>query len=312
MDTKKRNIWVLGGTGFIGSSLVRQLSTDPKNLIHMLVHKNIPARYLESFNIFTGDIRSFDLFWLERYPPDIIYHLARLGGTNTVTRSLAAHMGASANQRLINYLLGLSSPPRIVYVSGSLVYGHQKDGAAADEQSKLLPVSFARHYLIGEAPWIRIQDERRLDVRFARPGWIVGPDSWFKVFYWNHYKKTGKVPMYGEGKQLMSLVQLDDCAGQIAMLGEHGSTMQNMNIFSGEPVSQYTFARTLADLLHTNLDPIAIETLQNIYGRAIGEAFTSSIPLRTCVPETAGRYQNISPDVRTILQKTISLLKNEQ
>ncbi|MFA6455963.1 MAG: NAD(P)-dependent oxidoreductase [Bacteroidota bacterium] len=312
MNATRRNIWVFGGTGFIGSALVDRLSKDPDNLIHMLVHKRIPGRKLESFNTMSGDLGSFDLTWLKRYPPDIVFHLARLGGTTAVTRFIAAQRGAAANRRLIQFFLKQHSSPNIIYVSGSLIYGHQSEGTLADETAALSPVAYARYYMKGEQPWIDAQKVQKLDIRFARPGWIVGPVSWFKVFYWDYFQKTGKVPVYGDGTQLMSLIDVEDCAGQIVNLAMHGNGMQDLNIFSGLPVSQLTFARSLAGILNVGLETITHEQLQRMYGTTVREALTSSIPLITRFPEVKVHYADRYPAIDAMLRKTISLLKNKE
>jgi len=311
MKNLKRNIWILGGTGFIGKSLIRCLSKNSQNILHLLIHKNIPFQFLEPHNTFTGNLETFDVAWMEKYPPDVIFHLARIGGGNTISRYLASRRGIKANQRIVKFLSGLKSPPKIIYVSGSLMYGHQPDGTLADEHSELHPVSFARHYIVGENPWIDAQKKQLLDVRFARPGWIVGPDSWFKAFYWNHFKKTGKIPIYGDGRQMMSLVYVDDCAGQIINLAENGEEFQNLNIFSGVPVSQKIFASTLASLLNTELEFKSIKNLQMRFGRAVGEAFGSSIPLSTRYPRLSTQYENIYQDTESILRKTISFFEHK-
>lgn len=312
MSAKRKNIWVLGGTGFIGRALVEHLAEDPSNALHLLVHRNVPYRLLEPFNTFTGSLPDFDLTWWEKYPPDVIFHLARLGGGNAVTRYFASYRGAQANRRIIRYLSALKSPPIIVYVSGSLMYGHQNEGQWATEQSPLLPTSYARYYIQGELPWMEAQQAQLLDIRFARPGWILGESSWFRGFYWDTFLKTGMIPLFGNGSQLMSLIQVDDCAGQIANLARNGAKCQNLNIFSGSPVSQEAFAETLALLLHTQTKPFTMSELKLRYGNTVAEALTSSIPLHTQYPEMAGRYTPRYPDLKSMLFKTLSTMKHNE
>ncbi len=308
MSNSKKNIWILGGTGFIGTALLKQLSDNPANLLHLLVHKNIPYRYLENFNIFTGSLQHFDYTWLEKYPPDTIFHLARIGGSNSIKRYLAAQKGEIANQKLINFLVNLKSSPVIVYVSGSLMYGHQFSGKQADEETDLSPISYAKYYIHAEKPWIEAQSKQLLDIRFARPGWILGPYSWFRIFYWNSYLQTGKIPIYGGGQQLMSIVQVDDCAGQIINLAENGTKYQNLNIFAGPPITQQTFVETLARLLKTTVE---LKSLRK-YGSTVVEAFISSIPLTTNFPQLLEHYQNKYPDLESMLKESLSAFKYEQ
>lgn len=311
MNTE-RNIWILGGTGFVGTALVKQLSEDPANLLHLLVHKHIPYKLLEPFNTFTGSLESFDLSWIEKYPPDIIFHIARLSGGNGLMRRLAAKRGAKANHRLIQFLQGMKKPPVVVYISGSLMYGNQVSGYYANEQSPLQPISYARHYVGAEEPWLNAQAMQLLDVRFARPGWIIGPASWFKVFYWDYYTKTGMVPMFGDGQQLMSLIHLDDCAGQAIHLGLYGSKQQDLNIFAGPAVTQQVFAETLAYLLKATIRPFSLKELISIYGITVAEALTSSIPLQTAYGQMRDGYVLQCPSVGEMLSASLLALKDKE
>src|SRR5208283_1416725 len=245
-------------------------------------------------------------------PPDVIYHLARLGGGNMLTRTFASHRGAKANSRLISFLSQSKSRPIIVYVSGSLMYGLQENGNFADEYTTLSPVSYAKTYIHGEKPWIEAQQKQIFDVRFARPGWIVGNGSWFKSFYWNAFLKTGKIPVYGDGNQLMSIIHAEDCAGQIIHLAEHGVTNQNFNIFCGFPITQRLFSETLAGLLEVDTESIRIEALIRKYGSIVSQAFNTPIPLRTKFPELADTYTFRYPDLKSILTRTLFVLKHHE
>lgn len=312
MSGKKKNIWIFGGTGFIGKALVKCLSRSENYKLHLLVHQNIPYQFLEPFSIFTGNLENFDLSWMEKYPPDIIFHLARLGGANAISRSFSSRKGAKANERLIQFLSGLKTPPVIVYVSGSLMYGHQQGEAVANEHSELKPVSFARYYYRGEEPWLKAQLSRQLDVRFARPGWIIGPDSWLEAFYRQPFLRSGKIPMYGDGSQLMSIIHLEDCAAQIVNLAEKGEKNQNLNLFSGAPMSQKDFSEMLAKLLDADVETIPVQKLKRLYGQTVTDALTSSIPMASKYPELNSSYTSHYPDAASMLGSVVSFFENEQ
>lgn len=312
MNCGKKNIWILGGTGFIGKALVKCLSNSEDYLLHLLVHRNIPFKFLEPFSIYSGSLENFDLSWIEKYPPDIIFHLARLGGSNTISRSFSSRKGAKANQRLIQFLLKLKTSPVIVYVSGSLMYGNQKNESLANENSELNPISYAQYYYRAEEPWLKEQLSGQLDIRFARPGWILGQDSWFRIFYREPFIRNGKIPLYGDGSQLMSLIHLEDCAAQIVNLAEKGQRNQNLNIFSGPPVSQKDFAELIAKHLDTEVEHIPVSKLKKKYGKAVIDALTSSIPLTTNYPELCSTDSLIYPDASNMIEHVISFFENKK
>ncbi len=306
-----RNIWVLGGTGFIGKALVGHLSNDPSNRLNLLIHKSMPFSWLEAVNTFTGSISSVDPSWFERYPPDVVFHLARPAGSHWLTREWASRKGAQANQRLVSIFSRLASPPVVVYVSGSLLYGYRPPDSPALENSPLAPAAYARHYIRNERPWLSARDAGMLDVRFARPGWIAGPGSWFERFFWRPMQNHGHVPCYGSGNQLMSLIHLSDGVSMIDSLSKHGQRGQTLNVFAGAPLSQGDFCALLSELSRLPVHHVSEKEVRERCGRTTSEALTASIPMQTLYPglhEKAGiQYR----DTKSMLANLIRLLENK-
>ncbi|WP_372934950.1 NAD-dependent epimerase/dehydratase family protein [Mariniphaga sediminis] len=311
MNNLQRNIWIFGATGFIGQALFEHLAANTPHRLFLLLHRKTLFRKYEGYNTFMGSLSDFDDSLFERYPPDVIFHLARFSGSNTLTRRLASLKGAKANQRLVEVLKRLDKPPVVVYVSGSLMYGSQKEGTFATEDFPLTPTAYAEYYIRGELPWIQAQEKGTLDIRFARPGWIVGSSSWFREFFWNYYLKTGNVPYYGDGSQLMSVVSLPDCARLIARLAAKGAQRQNLNIFSMAPLSQKMFSEMLAGKLNAATVRIPKQDLLRRYGKTVASALTSSTPLATLYPEWYEDFQPLTPDLETVFDDVLAHLKNK-
>lgn len=309
MNYKHKRIWIFGATGFIGQALVSHLASNPQNRLFILFHHNMPFSNYESHNIFTGSISNIEPGILKRYPPDVVFHLARISGRNILLRALASQRAFKANQRLTEILISLEKPPVVVYVSGSLMYGPLDNENPATENTPLNPVSFAKQYIRGELPWLHVQESGKLDVRFARPGWIVGPNSWFREFFWKHYLKSGKIPYYGDGSQLMSVIGLDDCARFIDRLSIDGAARQNLNIFALPPLPQKHFTEVLAGKLNAGVEQVPVHQLIRLYGKTVATALTSSIPLST---EHSRMYENIrplAPDLDSIFENVLPLLE---
>lgn len=307
---KNRLVWILGGTGFVGSPLVDRLLADPTNRLHMLVHNYLPYRKLEQVKLFRGNLENFDLNWFRLYPPDVIFHVARLGGRRPLGRYMASQRGRLANRRMIRYLSAAERPPVIVYVSGSLMYGNQAEGTVAFESAPLAPLAFARHYYRAEEPWIREASEAGIPVKMVRPGWIMGTGSWFRTFYWNHYISTGRIPVYGAGNQMMSFIHVEDLAGMISKAP--GMEPGILNLFTGAPVSQAGFTSRLASILQVTRESISLTAVKRKFGKVAAEALGSSIPLGTRYPELWERSDLRFPDLDSMLNHTVGLLKSEQ
>jgi nucleoside-diphosphate-sugar epimerase len=311
MRTEYRNIWVLGGTGFIGMHLVKHLSQLKTNRLHLLLHNNADYYLLEKVNTVTGSIADIDPFWFSKYPPDVVFHLARPGGSTNISRTFNAKYGEQANRRLVRIFSEMQYPPVIVYVSGSLMYGKALENSPAHENSDLNPDSFARFYFHNELPWIEAQKSGFLDVRFARPGWIAGPGSWFREFFWKPYLKSRMVPCYGDGTQLMSLVHVADCVSMIDALSLYGSKGRDLNIFAGEIIRHADFCKILASLLKTRVEEIPAERLKRKYGTTIAGALISSVPMTTNYPEIHHKSEIHFMRPEKLLADVIRLLKNE-
>lgn len=311
MKHQHRRIWIFGATGFIGQALVNYLSSNPNNQLFILFHNKMPFKNYESHNTFTGSILNIEPEIFERYPPDLIFHLARIPGGNIISRTLASEKAYRANVRLTEILENLEKPLVVVYVSGSLMYGPSRYGNPVSENARLNPVSFAKHYIRGELPWLHVQKTGKLDVRFARPGWIVGPDSWFREFFWNHYLKTGCIPCYGDGSQLMSVTGLNDCARLIDLLSVAGAPRQNLNMFTLSPVTQKYFTEVLAGKLNAGVEEVSMPRLVRLYGKTVAEALTLSIPLSTVHSGLYKNFRPLEPGLDAIFEKVLMLLEDK-
>lgn len=290
--TQKINILLLGASGFIGKEVYKQLIQDTGYRIMVLLHENFDYKEFEDANVIVGNLKSFNEAWIKKYPPDIIFHLARFAGRYNFTRLRASSQAYNANERLIQLLKKNYLNPIIIYVSGSLMYGNQLPGVRANENTNLNPVSFGKYYVKGEEPWIREQREGELDVRFARPGWIIGHDSWFKIFFLDFYAHNKSVPVYGNGSQLMSLVSLKDCARLIIDTVKL-PPKSNLNIFTLSPVSQLDFSKKLSELCKANIEEINEKRIRKRFDTAVAEALISNIPLTSVHDDF---YKNFKPE----------------
>ncbi|MFY0674460.1 MAG: NAD(P)-dependent oxidoreductase [Bacteroidia bacterium] len=304
----RNNIWVFGGTGFIGSHITQQLAQNPENRVILLVHKSLPSVHFENVITLQRELEDVSLADFKRFTPSQIFHLARFGATNPLFRLFSANKGAKANKRLLGEIEQLDKQPAINYVSGSLMYGAQQD--IAYENAPLNPVGFARPYIDGESPFIEKQ-QSGLNIHFHRPGWILGPSSWFKIFFWDYYKKTNKIPYYGSGEQLMSIISVEDCASLIihaSNLLEHG---KDQNIFIYEPISQMQFSQTIASALNTSIEQVSTNEVKRQYDWHTAEALTTSIPIGTLNDKIIKNYKPINPNLSEVIKDVlVELQKN--
>ena len=304
--TERKKIFLLGGTGFVGAPLTRQLSADREgNEVMMLLHRTAPFRYLEEVNTYTGNLGSLDFSLLDRLAPDTIIHLARMSGRGKVGRYLAATQGARANRRIIRHLGQMPCRPHVIYVSGTLVYGDCGD-VAVDEARPIRPIAFAREYIKAERPWMAALAAGEIPVTLLRPPWIIGQGSWFADFYLDHIRRHRQVPLFGDGQNLMSLLDVEDCAGLIAHAVRNSAPGKTYNLFvPGACMTQLEFAERLAAHTQTEIRRFTATEVRRQYGQTMLEALTFSHRSSTAHPQFLAGYRFKYPTIDEMVRHNV-------
>jgi len=296
-------IWIIGATGYVGGALTRYaLSQFPDRVVTTIGHKRLPFRELELTNLITGSLESFDFDWLKRFPPEVVFHCARLAGSTDRMRQRAASVGREANVRWRAALAGLEQPPAVVYCSGTLMYGSV---GRVTEQSQLRPTAYAKHYAVAEEPWMS-QHGDGLDVRMARPAWIAGRGAWFDPFFYRPAVQEGSVPYYGDGSQRMSLIHLEDCAGMLAHVWQAGRAGDDYNLATCPAVTQVEFAESLARKMGRTVKRVTREAVESRYGITVAEALCSDLVADTIHGDWKSSYKPRFADMDAVLSSLLA------
>ena len=311
-DKKSKNKWVLGATGYVGQLVTHRLFTERANAnwtgqLITLAQKTIVPWIMERTNFHLFPLRAIPLKLFEKYPPDAIYHCARMAGNSDRSRRIAARKGHAANQHLIALIKERQPTVPVVYCSGTLMYGNTED--RIDEDAEILPIAYAKAYEYAERPWTQSAESGEMDVRIARPGWILGPDSWFEHFFYKPALRYGKVPIYGDGKQYMSIISVEDCAGQLTHLMERGVPNQSANLFGFEPIKQVDFAVLVAKCMETTTMNIPASEIESRFGKTVFEALTSSTPVSTKHKDWRAAYKPLHTDLKALVESTVRRLQ---
>lgn len=300
-------ILVLGGSGFIGSSLLSALVQEyPQRRILVLAHNKIPKQ--RGVEVIEGSLEKFDWSTLDTDPPSNIFHLARINSSKYARfgRYRAAIKGKRANKRLLHHIDSRDWNTKITYVSGSLMYGNSI--SPQFENAGIKPISFAREYAIAELPFLN----PKLNVQMIRLPWVYGNNSWFKSFFLNHMQHHREVPCYGDGTNQMSFIEVNDAARAILFTGtklDRGT----YNLSIPGSISQMEFCQLLSSYSGLPLAPVlGNQLLKRNYESAIYEAFTSNIVLdtlkRELFPDSIYRFNSVEQMLESTL---VGFLKNE-
>jgi nucleoside-diphosphate-sugar epimerase len=254
-----------------------------------------------------GSLDSFPWHALERDPPDVVFHLARIPGRGGMRGALTRVRNRRANARLVRALASWARPPLVIFVGGTLAYGSHGE-TPVTEHTPLAPTSFSRDYHRAEVPWLRALRDHDVGVIVARPAWVLGAGAWFEAYYRRFIQSERAVPLYGPGDNWMSLVHVDDCAGQLEHAARHALPMSVVNVFTGPPLRQAELAERLARLTSLPIRRVPLDDLERRCGRAVVEAFTFSARIGTVHQALHGAYriehQDLDGDRAALLRNT--------
>ena len=252
-----------------------------------------------------GSLDGFAWHSLERDPPDVVFHLARIPGRGGLRGALTRLRNRRANTRLVRALSAWARPPLVVFVGGTLAYGSHGDDPVTEE-TPITPTSFSRDYHRAEGPWLRAWHHSDVPVIVARPAWVLGSGSWFQAYYRRFMAAERAVPLYGPGDNWMSLVQVDDCAGLLEHAARRALPMSAVNVFTWPPLRQRDLAERLAGLAALPVRRVSLDDMEQRYGRAVVEAFTFSARIGTVHEALHRSYHPAHPNLDAELEALLA------
>lgn len=297
-----KTVVVIGGSGFLGKHLLMELMGKNYRVI-AVSHKN-PLPHHHEIQVFTGGIKTINHELIDRILPDIIFHVARptLPALKRWGRRITSYRATILNRFLLRQLLSSKSRPKLVFASGSLAYGNS--AMAHDENSPLRPISYARQYLNGEMPFVKAANAKSYPLCLVRLPWLLGYGSWFTWFYLNNISRHRAIPLFGQGDNMMNILDVKDAARLIIAIGNQKQLHPVRNIFSPYGRTQREFATLISETFNCE-----IRKYQSFYGhrteRELLEAFQSNILLKTQYPEILDAY-NFIP-----ISETLAGIKSE-
>ncbi|MEZ5017822.1 MAG: NAD(P)-dependent oxidoreductase [Flavipsychrobacter sp.] len=246
-------ILLIGATGFIGSALLDFLALKQEVQIDALLHKSIPQKKLDGVRYKTLSYTHIDLSFLQEGNYDYIFHLGRISvkKSGNIGRWYAGKKGRKANENLLQNIDKLPKKPKLIYLSGSLMYGdHQKK--LMDEDTPLSPTGFAKYYYKAEQPFLDAIKNGAENIILLRAPWVLGLGSWFDQIYLNHIDKNGSAPIYGDKDRAMSIISLEDCAGMLWHYAQNAEKGGVFNIYTYQKVLLKDFVNLTAKAAGVN------------------------------------------------------------
>jgi NAD dependent epimerase/dehydratase family enzyme len=144
----------------------------------------------------------------------------------------------------------------------------------------------------------------RFKVLTLRFPWLLGNASWFKWFYLQNIQQSGTIPLFGEGNNFMSLIDVDDAAILMVKYAEEVHQTGVFNIFSPSQITQKEFVEIVSQVFKVEIVPHSL-----IYPKleaAALEAFKSNILLSSQLTTILSRYEfkSLEETLRRILTES--------
>lgn len=263
-STKSPNYMVVGGAGFIGSNMVRRLINEEQGIVY--IYDNFSSGKMshledvknnERLKVFRGDIKDRDdLINALNNDIDVVYAFA---SNPDIARAVKEpDIDFWEGTYLINNILEamrINGIKKLLYASGSGVYGDVGETVTDENYSPLRPVStYGASKLACEAlicSYCHMFDMQAAVFRFAN---VIGFNQTHGVGY-DFVNKLRQNPnelcILGDGSQSKSYVYIDDIVDAVRLVEKKG-----LDIF--EP---YNVA-TMDSITVTEIADIVVERLK--------------------------------------------------
>jgi len=199
-------IFVTGGTGYIGTAVVKAL-VEAGHQVSSLARSKASALQVEALGgrALAGDLENPASFQGAVAAHDAVVHMAFESGPR----------GADVDHRALKALLDAArsggGPKALVYTSGVLVLGDTGDGPAHEDASTAGALSLVAWRPAHERLTLDAATEA-LATAVIRPGFVYGGAKGLLSGFFDSAAREGAAAYVGDGANRMALVHRDDLA----------------------------------------------------------------------------------------------------
>lgn len=255
---KSERFFIVGGAGFIGSHFTDVLLADASAQA-VTIYDNLSsgrdwhfAKHLRNpkFKFVKGDVKDLESLRRAMDGSDVVIHLA---SNPDIARAATEpdidfREGTYLTERVLE-AMRLSSAKRILYASGSGVYGELGMVEAGEDYGPLVPIStYGASKLAGEvliSSYCHMFEMTGCAFRFGN---VVGPRQTHGVgfdFVRALRKDPARLRILGDGGQSKSYVYVEDVIG--AVLAAHEKTTQKFQTYN-VATGDYITVKEIAEL----------------------------------------------------------------
>lgn len=256
-DLGKR-YFIVGGAGFIGSHFTDRLLSDPETMA-VTLYDNLSSGRTWHYEHHLGDSRMHvvrgEVGNLEQLTQAIAEHdvVVHLASNPDIARAaiepeIDFYQGTLLTNNVVE-AMRRAAVPRLLYASGSGVYGDLADLEAVEDHGPLIPVStYGASKLAGEVLIASYCFMFGLTARVFRLGNVVGARQTHGVgfdFVRRLITDPSRLRILGDGKQSKSYIHVSDVVSAVLCANENApENFQVYNVATGD----YITVNEIADL----------------------------------------------------------------
>ena len=260
-----KTIFITGGAGFIGSTLVGRLIDHNRIVVYDNLARDSlrdkPFRSHKNLQLIEGDVLDLDRLSQSMRGAEIIVHCAAIAGVDTVIKSpvttMRVNMVGSAN--VLEAAARLDRLDRVVCFSTSEVFGRQAFRSSETDNTVMGQVGEARWVyavskLAEEHLAMAYHREKQLPVTVVRPFNVYGPgqvgEGALRTFVLRAIRNQ-PIEIHGDGTQIRAWCYVDDMVDGVLLAIAHPNAIgESFNIGNQKAVvTIYGLANTVVRVL---------------------------------------------------------------
>ncbi len=225
---------VTGGTGFLGSALIRELTASGYWVTALVRTFERAQRLPHGVRAIPADITRPDSFRQALKGMDVVFHLAAVTkvGIRPKDRPRVYRINVEGTRHVLE-LAAEAGVPRLIHVSTIAVYGDTRGQCVTESyhpnglifESEAQRTKYAAHYTVA----VPLQ-RRGAPLLIACPGALYGPGSLAPLHRLLRLQARGRLPFMLGPDNARSWTHVDDAARGLRLLAEAGRPGETYNL----------------------------------------------------------------------------------
>ena len=254
---KKKNILVTGGSGFIGSTLIKNLINSGYK-VNCLDLKRPDFSASKNFKFFKGSVNDKEIVKKSISNCKTIIHLAASLGVQHTDSNIVECLDLNIyGTRILLEIAQKNKVDKFIFISSSEVYGEQKK-FPINENSELKNKSiYATSKIVAEQYVRGFYQKFKLKFNIIRFFNVYGPgqkDNFVMSKFKKQIKLNKSLTIFGNGNQIRSFCNVSDAVDGLIQVLKKGKPNETYNIGNNnEPISMSDLAKRFAKISDKNI-----------------------------------------------------------